>query len=71
MGADLQAFFVFFVTHILRLTSIPVGAGLPAIAVVQSALMLNVPTSSLASQLPQGFALFFQARVGNGPSLPL
>ena len=32
---------------------IPVGAGLPAIAVDQSTSMLDVPTSSLASQLPQ------------------
>nr|TSB50839.1 hypothetical protein FEE99_17000 [Pseudomonas sp. ef1] len=35
----------------------PVGAGLPAIAVGQPILMLDVPPSSLASQLPQGSVL--------------
>ncbi|CAB1403170.1 hypothetical protein [Pseudomonas fluorescens] len=35
----------------------PVGAGLPAMAVGQSPQMLQVTASSLASQLPQGFAL--------------
>ncbi|RQO56696.1 hypothetical protein DBR46_11030 [Pseudomonas sp. KBW05] len=33
------------------------GAGLPAIAVVQSTIMLNVPPSSQASQLPQFFVV--------------
>ncbi|MEG2914653.1 MAG: hypothetical protein RR897_23965, partial [Pseudomonas sp.] len=42
-----------------QVTQIPVGAAvrrfdLPAIAMALLALMLKVPTSSLASQLPQG-----------------
>ena len=36
-----------------RDTAGPVGAGLPAMAVCQATLMLDVTASSLASQLPQ------------------
>ena len=39
------------------LTQNIVGAGLPAMAVGQAISMLNVPASSLASQLPQGFVV--------------
>ncbi|OLU03797.1 hypothetical protein BVK86_10980 [Pseudomonas reinekei] len=38
-------------------TSNPVGAGSPAIAEVQSTLMLNLPALSRASPLPQGEVL--------------
>ena len=53
---------------ISKVTSDLVGAGLPAMAVCQSSLMLAEPTPSLASQLPQGLGVFggFQTLAGTG-----
>jgi hypothetical protein len=45
----------------------PVGAGLPAIAECQATWMLNVPASSLASQLPQGQWAFPGSASGHDP----
>ncbi|ETF07801.1 hypothetical protein PMO01_14095 [Pseudomonas moraviensis R28-S] len=40
-------------TSIPDIDADPVGAGLPAMAMERTTSMLNVPASSLASQLPQ------------------
>ncbi|POA37572.1 hypothetical protein C1894_22480 [Pseudomonas sp. FW305-3-2-15-E-TSA2] len=41
------------ISHILKISTKPVGAGLLAKAVCQTTQMLNVPASSRAGPLPQ------------------
>jgi hypothetical protein len=52
-------------TQILRPAQIPVGAGLPAMAVCQAILKMAVPASSLAA--PTGFKQYSNIAVSTNP----